>query len=103
MNCLNLFDRLLKCIGLSRASVTSYYAGAAAHNRRALELRIEEVQQLNRAYMKYCSSQADKALKEIFKEQLKEQNDALITALAQSRGAQWAYAPEPEVTVDPTL
>lgn len=43
----NWLDWALKKIGLARASVTCYYAGAAAHNLLALEARIEDLQEAN--------------------------------------------------------
>lgn len=43
----NWLDWALKKIGLARASVTCYYAGAAAHNLLALEARIEDLHDAN--------------------------------------------------------
>lgn len=48
INWLLLFDKALKSIGLSRASVTRYYTQTAAHNLRALENRIVDLETANR-------------------------------------------------------
>ncbi len=74
-------DRVMRLIGLSRASTT-----------RALECQIQAMES---AYKDLADARAQQAMEKVIESQIGQTNQMLMGYLAESQGVQWVYGPGP--------